>query len=178
MTHIKHILRRNQTYAPHERWGVFAGLLLLTLAVTAGGGWLLTGKAVLSASSLMVTNVVLSDTALPINQPAAGQATIIIADKETQQPREGIWVGLRVDESRLQTPELTYFGWYSPTPERAFYQTDSQGQVELPLASAIPGMIEYEIYAANPELANDAKYQSLHNSFTIEYQADDQPEKA
>lgn len=160
--------RRNRTYATHERWGVFAGLLFLTLAVTAGG-WLLLGKPAASASSIVVTKIDLTKDTLPIGDKPTGEVTITVANKETQTPAVGVWLGLRIEDAILRTPQFTYYDWYSPTPERLFFQTNDKGQLTLPLTSKIAGLVRYEIYAANPEMANDAKYQPLDSSFNVSY---------
>lgn len=174
MTHLLHHFRRNRTYSSYERWGVFAGMLTLTLAVTAGG-WLLLGKPAVSASSLTVANIELTKDNLPATGQPEGAVTVTIADKETLAPVIGVWVGLRIADPALRTPETTYYDWYSPAAERAFFQTDGNGRVTFPLTSKIPGAIEYQIYAANPEMANDAKYQSLHSALTVTYTASDSP---
>ncbi len=169
MHKIFHHLRRNRNYSSHERWSVFAGLFILTLAVTAGG-WLLLGKPATSAASVAVTDIKLSRDTLPIGIESKGMVTLTLADKETNQSMEGVWVGLRIPLSEFRTPAFTYYDWYSPASERAFFQTDSTGKVVFPLASLVTGAIEYEIYTANPELANDAKYQDLKQSFTVSYE--------
>jgi len=169
MHKMLHNFRRNRSYSSHERWGVFAGLLILTLAVSAGG-WMLLGKPAASAASIEVTEVKLSQEILPIGVDSKGTVTITLANKEASKPAEGVWVGLRIPLPELRTPALSYYDWYSPESERAFYQTDKQGQVVLPLASTVSGLIEYQIYTANPELANDAKYQSLGQKFTVNYE--------
>ncbi len=169
MNKVMYHLRRNRNYSSHERWGVFAGLFILTLAVTAGG-WLLLGKPASSAASVTVTDIKLSQNTLPIGIDSEGTVTLTLANKETTEPAEGVWVGLRVPLSELRTPQFSYYDWYSPESERAFYQTDTVGKVVFPLASLVTGTIEYEIYTANPELANDAKYQSLNQKFTVSYE--------
>lgn len=169
MHKILHHLRRNRDYSSHERWGVFAGLLLLTLAITAGG-WLFLGRPVSSAATIAVTDIKLSRDTLPVGTSSEGTVTLAVADKETNQPVEGVWVGLRIPSPELRTPQFTYYDWYSPAPERAFFQTDAQGQVVFPLASVVPGTIEYQVYIANPKLANDGKYQDLKQSFMVSYE--------
>lgn len=130
---------------------------------------MLFGQPATSAASVAVAEIKLSHDTLEVGTTAAGTATITLADKETGAPAQNIWVGLFIPTDNLRTPTQTYFGWYSPSPERAFFQTDEDGQVSFPLVSTVPGSITYEIYAANPELANDAKYQSLHKSFVMNY---------
>ena len=169
MNKVIYHLRRNRNYSSHERWGVFAGLLLLTLAVTAGG-WLFLGRPVSSAAAMTVTNIKLSQDTLPVGTKSVGTATLTLADKETNQPTEGVWVGLRIPSPELRTPQFTYYDWYSPESERAFFQTDTAGQVVFPLASVVPGTIEYQIYTANPELANNGKYRSLGQKFAVSYE--------
>jgi hypothetical protein len=174
MTHILHHLRRRNRgdYSSHERWGVFAGLLLVTLAVSAGG-WLLFGKPASSANSLAVSKVELSANSLPVGSLATGYVTIDLANKETNTPQAGVWVGLKVADTVMQTPEFTYFGWYSPETERSFFQTDKKGEIKIPLKSQVAGSVHYQIFTANPELANDGKYQSLDYGFSVEYKASD-----
>lgn len=172
MHKLIHQLRRNRDYSSHERWGVFAGLLLVTLAISAGG-WLLLGKPAASAESLAVTKIELSADTLPTGSQAQGYVTITLANKETDSPQPNIWVGLRVADMKMRTTEFTYFDWYSPEPDRAFFQTDEQGQLKLPLKSEVAGVVTYQIFTANPELANDAKYQSLNREFRVNYETSD-----
>lgn len=146
----------------------------MTIAVSAGG-WLLFGKPVASAKSLTVSQVELSADTLPVGSLAKGYATITLTNKETQTPKAGVWVGLRIADTALRTAGATYYDWYSPEPERAFFQTDNNGQLKLPLKSEIAGPITYQVFTANPEIANDAKYQSLDYSFTVDYVGDDSP---
>ena len=81
----------------------------------------------------------------------------------------GVWVGLQIVNPVLRGVANSYLGWYSPEPQRAFYQTDVNGQVQFPLISEIAADIEYAIYAANPELKNDNKYQELDRRFTVTF---------
>jgi hypothetical protein len=168
MTHILHHFRRNRSYSSHERWGVFAALLLLTLVVSAGGG-LMFGRTAASAMPIAVQINLERDT-LPVGLEPAGQVALTLTNKETMLPAANVWVGLRIADPALRTPAFTYYDWYSPKPEHAFFITDTDGQVKFPLASLQEGAVEYQIYTANPESASDAKYQSLHSSFVVSYE--------
>ncbi len=168
MHKILHGFKRNRSYSSHERWGVFAGMLLLTLAISAGG-WMLMSKPAASATSIAVTEVKLSKDILAVGEKPNGNVVLTLAHKETSIPAEGIWIGLRIPLSELRTPQFTYYDWYSPESGRAFYQTDKQGKVEFPLASLVPGLVEYQVYAGNPEISNDTKYQNLHKSFIVDF---------
>lgn len=168
MRKILHHFRRNRSYSHHERWGVFAAILVLTLMMSAGS-WLMFGKPAASASSLMVQSVNLDRETAPADGEASIRAAITIVHKETNEPAAGIWVGLAIPETSKRTAGLSHAGWYSFEPGRAFYQTDARGEIEFRLASVVPGEIPYDIYAANPELKNDNKYQKLATSFWATY---------
>ncbi len=164
-----HHFRRNRTYSHHERWGVFAAMFALTILVSAGG-WLLAGQPVVSASSMVVDSVNLSEKVVAADGASTTTAVITLQNKETQEPAADVWVGLIVPDINLRTPELSYLDWYSFEPGRAFYQTDQEGKISFKLASTIKGNIEYQIFTANPELKNDNKYQKLETSFWVTYQ--------
>ncbi|AKM84879.1 MAG: hypothetical protein VE98_C0001G0425 [candidate division Kazan bacterium GW2011_GWA1_50_15] len=168
MQHLFHHLRRDRSYSSHERWGVVVALGILTILISAGG-FILFGNPAASASSLAVTDIRLTSQTLPADGANHGQATITISDKKTDQAVVGVWVGLQIVNPVLRGVANSYLGWYSPEPQRAFYQTDVNGQVQFPLISEIAADIEYAIYAANPELKNDNKYQELDRRFTVTF---------
>ncbi|MFA5010262.1 MAG: hypothetical protein WC553_03530 [Patescibacteria group bacterium] len=169
MPHLLHHFRRNRTYNSHERWGVFSALFILTIAVSAGG-WLLSGQPVASATTLAVTNIKLPPYELYADGKQQGEVVLTVTDKTTSLPATGIWVGLQIADPTLRTNRLTYFDWYSPESERAFFLTNDNGKVSFPLMSDMVGSLEYKIYTANPEAVNDAKYQSLDKSFVVKYE--------
>ncbi|OGB73494.1 hypothetical protein A3K24_01385 [candidate division Kazan bacterium RIFCSPHIGHO2_01_FULL_44_14] len=169
MKHILHHFRRNRTYSSHERWGVFAVLGALTILVSASS-FILFGEPVASASSLAVFEINPINQTLSADGLAHGQTTITVIDKKTSQAVVGVWVGLQVTNPTLRSMESTYLDWYSPEPGRAFYQTDERGQVSFLMISSVPGEIEYAIFAANPELKNDNKYQDLEQRFKVVFE--------
>lgn len=128
------------------------------------------GRPAASASSLAVKSVEVTDKVVAAGGLSHTNVTITLANKENQEPAANVWVGLIVANSDLRTPAFTYVDWYSFEPSRVFYQTDRSGQVTFKLASVISGDIEYQIFAANPELKNDNKYQKLETSFWVTYQ--------
>lgn len=169
MKRLLHHLRRDRTYSSRERWGVFATLGILTVAVSLGSV-VLFGRPVASATSLKVADIALSSEVLQVSDQPTGTATITLVDKKTDQPAGGVWVGLLVTNPVQRSAQFTYLDWYSPEPNRAFYQTDSIGQVKFALASGIPGEITYKVYVANPNLKNDNKYQDLEDGFAVRFE--------
>lgn len=147
---------------------MFAGLFCLTLVVSAGSG-LLFGRSAISDSTMAVQNIQVPDKAIEASGKTAGEAIITIVDKNTQTPIAGAWVGVRIENAEMRTPSLTYFDWYSPVPERAFFPTDDNGQIKIPLASEVSGVIEYKVYTADIEAPDHSKYQPLNSSFVITY---------
>ena len=169
MKHILNQLKRDRTYSTHERWGVFAALGVLTILVSAGG-WFLFGQPAASAATLTVAGATLPQDTISADGQTSGQTVLTIINEIDNQPAAGVWVGLLITNPVQRTPALTHFDWYSAEPGRAFYQTDANGQVTFELMSTIPGEIEYQVYAANPELKNDNKYQDLEYQFTARFE--------
>jgi hypothetical protein len=167
MKNIADYLQRNRNYHRHEKWGVFAALAIVTLAVWSSQNLWAEG-APASANTLLVQNVSVPST-IDMARIGGDLSVIALVDKRTNQPAQGVWVGLRVKDASKRTPELTYYDWYSPHPERAFYPTNDLGLVYFPLESKIAGQIDYDIYVGNPELKTGAKYQKLDKSFSVEY---------
>ena len=99
----------------------------------------------------------------------SSEVAITVTQKSDSTPAPGVWVGLRVNDEQMVTPDLSSFGWYSPEANRSFYQTDVQGQVKFSVRSKIAGDITYGVYAADPEQKNNGKYLSLERDFTIHF---------
>lgn len=168
--HIHHHLRRNRKYHIREKWGVFAGLAAVTLLVWAGSStWY--NKAPASFNTLYVQDVSLPNFVQVTTPETAGLdlAAIALVDKRTNQPAAGQWIGLRVSEATKRSPQFTYYDWYSPKAERAFYPTNDQGVVYFPLQSEVGGNVTYEVFVANPDGPASQKYQRLGADFSVEY---------
>jgi hypothetical protein len=169
MHHIHHLLR-HRTHHRHERWGVFAALAIVTLVIWATSSAWIT-KAPASSSTIFVQNISAPDVVNVTRQTdkKLDLAALALVDKRTNKPAAGVWVGLRIADESLRSPHFTYFGWYSPHAERAFYPTDDMGVVYFPLQSEIPGHVTYEVYVGNPDRPASQKYKALGSEFSVEY---------
>lgn len=167
---IGHKLRRGRNYHTREKWGVFAGLAVVTLLVWASSSmWY--AKAPASSNTIYVQDIAKPDVVgvtTPEND-SIDLAAIALVDKRTNQPAAGLWVGLHIKDETLRSPKFTYFDWYSPKAERAFYPTNAQGVVYFPLQSEIGGHVTYDVFVANPDGPSSQKYQALDGSFSVEY---------
>lgn len=168
MKHLIHKIRQKRNYSPSERWLTLGMMLILTIGIS-GSGWFLFGKPAASATSLEVVGIDINRTQVIADAKDTANVGLRIIDKTTLQPAEKVWVGLYIKNEWQRSEALTYNHWYSFESGRAFYQTDAQGQVIFPVKSELAGAIEYQVYAANPELKNDNKYQKLEGSFTINF---------
>ena len=168
MSHISHPFHRNRAYASRDRWGVFGALLTLTVLISAGS-WLNLLKPASSAMTIEVKNIAISQTPLVANAKSTGEVSIDLVNTQTDTPASGVWVGLRIANPLDRSTKTNYYDWYSPIPERAFFATDANGNVKLPLISSKAGTIEYQIYTANPQASDAGKYQSLEKSFSVSY---------
>ena len=169
MKQILHHFRRDRSYDSRDRWMVFAALAILTMAVSVGS-WLFVDRKPASATTTAVAIYELDSTEpVPADGRSAHQLNITITDKNTAEPKAGVWVGLKVDRPDLTTAAATYLGWYSPEPGRAFYKTNDQGQVEFKLVSEIAGEIGYNIYLANPQNSGSDKYERLDGTVVTSF---------
>ena len=168
MAHLSHPFHRNRSYASHDRWGVFGTLLTLTVLVSAGS-WFNLLKPASSAMTIEVKNISVSQTSLVANAKPTGEVSFDLVNTQDNSPASGVWVGLRIENPLDRTDTNTYYDWYSPALERAFFQTDTNGKVKFPLISGKTGTIEYQIYTANLEGSNEGKYQNLGKSFVATY---------
>lgn len=167
---IHHHMRRGRPYHKREKWGVFAGLAVVTLLIWATSSmWYV--KAPASSNTIYVQDVSVPQIAAITTTEAdqADLAAIALVDKRTNQPAAGVWVGLYIEDETLRSPKFTYYDWYSPKAERAFYPTNAQGIVYFPLQSEVGGHITYDIFVANPDGPTSQKYQQLDSNFAIEY---------
>lgn len=167
---ISHHLRRGRNYHAREKWGVFAGLAVVTLLVWATSNmWYTSAPA--SFNTIYVQDIA-KPNMVAITTPESDNidiAAIALVDKRTNKPAAGLWVGLRIKDETLRSPKFTYFDWYSPKAERAFYPSDAQGVVYFPLQSEVGGYVTYDVFVANPDGPSSQKYQPLESRFTVEY---------
>lgn len=164
---LLHHLRRKRTYNRHEKWGVFAALGIMTVLV-GSTTFLWDGKPAESSVPYVIKSVE-APTEIQLSNPEEATATITVMDETTNLPATNLWVGLMITDPKDRTHEYTYFDWYSPAPARAFFSTDTKGQVTFPLKTMEPGVVEYQIYTADPESDGTDKYHSLDKSFTVTY---------
>lgn len=168
MKNFTHHFRRNRSYHRHDRWVVFAVLAIVTVFVLfVDWSRLLTPKE--DDMILAVRNTSVSQDVVKAGSTTFSNVTIQLQD-ENGQLAKSAWVGLKIHEKTLRTPEFTNEDWYSFEPDRSFYQTDPTGRVKFPIASHVLGDIEYHIYVADPDSPQNQKYQSLNSSFVITFE--------
>jgi len=143
--------------------GIIAAILLLLSYLV----WGLIGSHVLSKSTMAVTGLNISKNELTADGQDFSMVSFTIIDNQNETKLSNVWVGLNIVNPIQTTDDLSYFGWYSPEPNRAFYQTDQNGQVKFNVRSKISGDITYAIYAANPNRKNSGKYQNLDKEFIL-----------
>lgn len=160
-------LRRARDYHPREKWIVFGGLAVITLILWAMNGPLFLG-APISSQTISVTNLSAPET-INVEEEGIELAVVQLTDKRTNQPATGVWVGLRINDTTKRSPNYTYHDWYSPKAGRAFYPTNSAGEVYFPLASELGGEVEYEVFVGDPESTSYRKYQRLDAGFRVNY---------
>ncbi len=166
-THLLHHLRRNRSYNHQEKWGIFAALGIMTVIVSATT-FLWDGKPAQSSIPFAVSEVEAPEE-IQLSNPKDAQATITVMDERTGLPATNLWVGLSITDPKDRSAEYNYYDWYSPEKERAFFPTDAKGQVIFPLKTSQPGVVEYQIYTADPEKEGMDKYHTLSKSFTVTY---------
>lgn len=168
MEKIIHHFRRNRSYQRRDRWMVFTILAVVTMFVLfVNWSRLLTPAE--NEVILTVKNTNISQDVVATGSTSFSNVTIQL-QYENGLPAKSIWVGLKVHEPSLRTPEFTYSDWYSHEPDRSFYQTDSSGRVKFPVASHIAGEVEYHIYTADPDASQNKKYLDLNSNFVITFE--------
>jgi hypothetical protein len=165
--HILHHLRRNRSYNRQEKWGVFAALGIMTVIISATS-FLWDGKPAVSSIPYGVEKVE-APTEVQLSDAKPAEAIITVMDRDTGLPATNLWVGLLITDKKDRAPEYTYHEWYSPISARAFFPTDTKGQVIFPLKAKEAGVVEYQIFSANPESQGNDKYTSLTEKFTVTY---------
>ncbi len=149
---------------------VYLGIIVLLIVAIGGISWgLMMNNKAFSKSSLIAQNVIVDKTEVAADGLDFSQVTITIANQKENIVVPDIWTGLDVENDEQVTDGYSYFGWYSLEQNRAFYQTDQNGQVTFKIKSKIPGDIVYTIYIADPEQNGSGKYQSLDKSFTVSF---------
>lgn len=147
---------------------VYLGLAVILILFLSYTVWGLIGNNALSKTNLEVSDLSISKNEITANGADYSLVEITITNLNTSSFANNVWIGLDIKEDALTDENFSYFGWYSPSPNRAFYQTDSSGKVSFKIKSNIPGDITYEIYAANPE-QKAGKYQSLEKEFILSF---------
>lgn len=146
--------------------GIIAAILLLLSYLV----WGLIGSHALSQSTMAAADLTISKNEIIANGQDFSIVSFTIIDSQDETKLSDVWVGLNIVNPIQTTDDLSYFGWYSPEPNRAFYQTDQNGQIKFNVRSKISGDIIYAIYAANPDHKNSGKYQNLNKEFTLHFQ--------
>lgn len=160
---ILHHFRRNRKYHRHERWGVVASLLVLTVLVSAGGTLLATQTRT-QAATAEVKAIAVSHEAIELTDDTA-EVTIALVKAGTEVPAASTWVGLKPKNLSQVGDRYIYSNWYSPITSRAFFQTDARGEVAFPLLSENSGVVEYDIYVADPSFQDQSKLTRTGSSF-------------
>ncbi|RLC37321.1 hypothetical protein DRH29_02420 [candidate division Kazan bacterium] len=168
MRKFLHHFRRDRKYFRHDRWTVFGILAAVTLLVLLVN-WTRLSTPKDSNLVLTVSKTAISENVIPADGSTFSNVGIWVQD-QNGLPADSVWIGLKIYEPSLRTPAMTYLDWYSPEPERAFYQTNRGGWVEFPIASKIAGEIEYHIYTADPKAPQNQKYQNLNSSFVVTFE--------
>lgn len=163
-----HHFRRNRKYARHERWAVVLGLFVLTLLI-AGAGYGLNVKNQAQASNIEVESVTAPDRPIRADGHDFEEARLSLTQTGSSIPAVNVWVGLKLKDRKMTSPSLSLNNWYSPQPDRAFFQTDARGQVTFPMMSEVAGTVEYDIYLANIGEGMEASYQRLDKEFVVNY---------
>ena len=146
---------------------ILAAILVILLSYAI---WGFIGNRVFSSTVLRVNNLTISKNELLANGKDTSVVKIAIITQDNNSLIADVWVGLNIINTEMATEELSYFGWYSPEPGRAFYQTNKNGEVKFNIKSKMAGDITYGIYAANPQQQNRGKYQSLNKEFTLKFE--------
>lgn len=148
---------------------LYLGIIVALTIIIGGIIWGLLGNKALSQTTISVQNLLIDKTEITADGIDFSNITFVLYDQKNNLPATNMWVGLNIDEETNQTPEFSYFGWYSPEANRSFYQTDLSGQVQFKMKSKIIGDITYSIYVADSTKGNDGKYQSLDKEFTLHF---------
>ncbi|MBN2585380.1 Ig-like domain-containing protein [Patescibacteria group bacterium] len=141
--------------------------LIILLGLTV---WGFVSNHSIADTTLQAGDLKISKMELMADGVDSSEVVVTVTQKEDNLPLSDVWVGLNINDDKLATPELSSFGWYSPEPERSFYQTNNQGQVKFSVRSKIAGDITYSIYAADPGQKNSGKYLSLGRDFTLHFE--------
>ena len=149
---------------------LYLGIIIVLVILIGGVSWmLLDNKALSQTTTILVQDLSISKTEVSANGVDFSEVGIILYDQKDNLPANNVWVGLNIDEEKNQTPEFSYFGWYSPEANRSFYQTGLDGQIKFKIKSKIAKDINYSIYIADPNKTNSGKYQSLSKEFTLHF---------
>ena len=153
----------------HNTKIIYLGIIVALVVLIGGISWALLGNKAFSQTNISVHELSIDKTNIIANGKDFSTVTIDLYNQEINLPADGIWVGLSIDEEINQTPEFSYFGWYSPEANRSFYQTDDSGEVKFKIKSKITGDITYSVFMADPTKGNSGKYQSLNKEFTLSF---------
>lgn len=148
---------------------IYLGVIAVILLLLSYLVWGLIGSHALSQSTIVATDLTISKNELIANGQDFSIVSLTIIDNQNNAKVSDIWVGLNIVNPTQTTDDLSYFGWYSPEPNRAFYQTNQNGQVTFNIRSKISGDITYAIYVADPDHKNSGKYQNLDKEFTLKF---------
>ncbi|MBU1083439.1 hypothetical protein KKE14_03360 [Patescibacteria group bacterium] len=145
---------------------IMAAILIILIGYAV---WGLISKGAISGSNLEVSNLTISKDSLVANGKDFSTVEINIANKEGI-PASNMWVGLKITDITKATESFSYFGWYSPEPNKSFYQTDENGKVSYAIKSEIAGDINYEIFVTGNSQSDGNGYQSLDKKFILHFQ--------
>jgi len=148
---------------------IYLGIIVALIIIIGGISWALIGNKALSQTTILVQDLLIDKTEITANGMDFSTVTINLYNQKNNLPATDVWVGLSIDEEINQTPEFSYFGWYSPEANRSFYQTNLDGQVQFIIKSKIASNITYSIYIADPAEGNSGKYQSLNKEFVLSF---------
>lgn len=157
-----------KTQLPNNK-SLYLGMAVVLILVLSYAVWGLIGNKALSRTNLEVSNLNIGKSELSANGTDSSLVDITITNLDTGSLASNIWVGLKITNNQMIDEEFSYFGWYSPSPNRSFYQTDQSGSVRFKIKSKIAGNISYSVFAADPEQKNSGKYQNLNKEFTLSF---------
>ena len=161
-------METTRTQLPNNK-SLYLGMAVVLILVLSYAAWGLIGNKALSKTNLEVSNLSISKSDLLANGTDSSLVDITITNLDTGSLASNVWVGLKIVNNQMTDEEFSYFGWYSPSPNRSFYQTNQSGNVKFKVKSNITGDISYGVFAADPEQKNSGKYQNLNKEFTLSF---------
>ena len=157
-----------RTQLPKNK-SLYLGMAVFLILVLSYVTWGLISNRAFSKTTLEVSNLNISKNELLADGDESSLVDITITNLDTGSLASNVWVGLKIADDQIIDEEFSYFGWYSPSPNRSFYQTDQDGNVRFQVKSTLVGDITYGVFAADPEQKNSGKYQNLNKEFTLSF---------